>query len=168
MMTFSSRFNMLALSRLSVGTHAVSRNVPAVTMVRFLSSKKQSSKKNKNAYTGQNQGSRDRALDIILRCLDAPKATEPPISEEERQRRHEIGRNYVIGRFEAHNELNHDLACKLVMKQHAIQMLPRDSKLREEALKVNYSTTESVTPLDRPLPTEDGPLVIGRFRGRKR
>jgi hypothetical protein len=162
---------MLALARLSVTTASVvSRNhLPAAaTLVRFVSSKKSPSKKKKNAYTGQSQGNRDKTLEIILRCLDAPKKKEPPISEEERQRRHEIGRNYVIGRFEAHNELNHDLACKLAMKHHAIQMLPRDSKLREEALKQNYKTSEVVPPVDRPVATEDGPVLIGRSRGRKR
>jgi hypothetical protein len=162
---------MLALARFSVlSADVVSRNhLPAaVTMVRFVSTKKPASKKKKNAYGGQSQGNRDKPLEIILRSLDAPKKKEPPISEEERQRRHEIGRNYVIGRFEAHNELNHDLACKLAMKRHAIHMLPRNSKLREEALKQNYKRSEVLPPMDRPVPTEDGPVLIGRFRGRKR
>lgn len=82
----------------------------------------------------------DRALDLILRCLDAPISKESPEpDEEEKARRFEIGRNYVIGMFERHNEMNHDLACKMKMKTFAIKMLPRNSKLKEEALKIDMS-----------------------------
>ena len=82
---------------------------------------------------------------------------EPPISEEEQQRRHDIGRNYVIGRFEQHNAFHHDLACKLAMKQHAIKMLPRNSKIRDEALRTDYNLDGVEPPLARHIPQETPP-----------
>lgn len=78
-------------------------------------------------------------LPLILAALDAPMRQEPTISEEERERRYQIGRNYVIGKFRQHNEIHHDLACKLQLKNHAIRMLPKNTKLREEALKIDES-----------------------------
>jgi len=99
--------------------------------------KKKSSSGGGGASGGDSStGGRSRELDLILASLDAPVRTEGPISDDEKARRHEIGRNYVIGRFRQHNELDHDLTCKLHMKQHAIKMLPRNSKIREEALTV--------------------------------
>lgn len=53
---------------------------------------------------------RSKDLDLLLAALNAPSRREPPISIEEKARRHEIGRNYVIGRFQQHNEIHHDLA----------------------------------------------------------
>jgi hypothetical protein len=97
----------------------------------------------------------DRALDIIMRALDAPILKESPEpDEEEMARRYEIGRNYVKGMFERHNELNHDLACKMKMKTFAIKMLPRNSKLKEEALKVDASSP----PLWRPIMADTPPI----------
>jgi hypothetical protein len=99
----------------------------------------------------------DRALDIILRSLDAPFSKESPEpDDEEKARRFEIGRNYVIGMFERHNELNHDIACKIKMKNFAIKMLPRNSKLKEEALKID--TGSSGPPLWRPIMADTPPI----------
>ena len=83
------------------------------------------------------EASRDKTLDLVLKALDAPKRVEPPISDEEKKRRHEIGRNYVVGKFKEHNAMMHDLACKIQLKKHAVKMLPKQSKLKEEALKID-------------------------------
>jgi hypothetical protein len=91
----------------------------------------------KKAKSVKEDSARSKDLDVILASLDAQAREEPPISEEEKARRHRIGRNYGIGRFRQHNEIDHDLTCKMQMKKHAMKMLPRDSKLKEEALKVD-------------------------------
>jgi hypothetical protein len=93
--------------------------------------------KKKNKSVAQDDGGSSKELNLVLASLDAPSRTEPPISKEEKDRRHQIGRNYGIGRFRQHNEIEHDLACKIQMKKHAIKMMPRDSKLKEEALKTD-------------------------------
>lgn len=80
---------------------------------------------------------RDKNLELILASLNAPMRVEPEISRDEKARRYEIGRNYVIGRFQQHNDLHHDLACKIQLKMHCVKMLPRNSKLKEEALKID-------------------------------
>lgn len=95
-----------------------------------------------------------KQLNQILAALDAPVRKEPPISAEETERRYQIGRNYVIGCFEQHNDLNHDLACKLQLKRHALKMLPKEGRLREEALKIDMS----VPPLWRNLPVWTPPI----------
>lgn len=123
-------------------------------------------KKKKGKQQTENVG-KDRALDIILRALDAPILKESPKpDEEEMARRYEIGRNYVKGMFERHNEMNHDLACKIKMKNFAIKMLPRNSKLKEEALKVNdgdmdsddASSSSLGPPLWRPIMADTPPI----------
>ena len=81
---------------------------------------------------------RGREVDVVLAALEGKERKEPPISDEEKARRYEIGRNYVIGKFREHNELNHDLACKIQLKKHAIKMLPRNRpKVKEAALAVD-------------------------------
>ena len=82
-------------------------------------------------------GGRPNDLQLVLAALDAPMKQEPPIDAEERERRYQIGRNYVIGKFRQHNEIQQDLAFKLQLKRHAIKMLPKNTKLREEALKID-------------------------------
>lgn len=82
-------------------------------------------------------GSRSKEFELVVACLDAPMKQEPSITEEEKIRRYNIGRNYVIGRFREHNKIDHDITCKIKMKQHAIKMLPKNSKIREEALKIS-------------------------------
>lgn len=81
----------------------------------------------------------------------------PPASPEEMARRAEIGRNYVIGKFKRHNKLQHDLACKIKMKNHAIRMLPRDTMWKEEALKVDV-TGEGMVPKWRRIPVDTPPI----------
>jgi len=102
----------------------------------------------------QKEGGHDRNLDVVLRALDAPITQRPEPSEEEKARNYEIGRNYNIGMYERHNAMNHDLACKMKMKTFAIKMLPRNSRLKEEALKVD----NSAPPLWRHIPTDTPPI----------
>lgn len=116
---------------------------------------KQVKVKKKDKKSGKDtESQRSKELSLIMAALDAPERKEPPISEEEKARRYQIGRNYTIGRFRQHNENEHDITCKIHMKQHAIKMLPRDSKLREEALKIS----EEMPPAWRPIPVWTPPI----------
>lgn len=99
---------------------------------------------------------KDRLTQILIRAIDAKPREEPTPSKEEAGRRHEIGRNYVIGNFKRHNEVNHDMACKIRLKNHAIEMLPKDSMIREEALKISMDD-ESCPPISRLIPMETPP-----------
>ena len=113
-------------------------------------------KKEKKSAKKVQAGGRDRALDLLIRAIDAPVAQPPPASAEEMQRRFDIGRAYNIGTSKRHNKLNHDLNCKLRMKQHAIDMLPRDSVLREEALKIDED--DDGPPMWRHVPVWTPPI----------
>jgi len=132
---------------------------PILSQLRFFSDpdapKQKSSKVKKKAKKAAKvDTARSKDLDLILAALDAPIRKEPPVSEEEKARRHEIGRNYVIGRFRQHNELYHDLNCKIQMKKHAVNMLPKNSKLKEEAMEIDYEGP----PLWRNLPVWTAPI----------
>lgn len=167
---------MLALRRLTTTTrcYRVPLASAAAPSARFLSeqplrkAQKVKKKKKKKGASGEGSGGRDKQLELVLRALDAPKTRPPPADDEEMARRYQVGRNYNIGCFERHNEMQHDLACKLVMKQHAIKMLPKDSKIREEALSVDYGLTKLgpndplVPPLEQPIPREFPPVVKTR------
>jgi Mitochondrial ribosomal protein L28 len=115
---------------------------------------KQVKVKKKEKKSGDTESQRSKELSVIMAALDAPVRKEPPISEEEKARRFVIGRNYTIGRFRFHNETEHDLTCKIRMKQHAIKMLPRGSTLKEEALKIS----EEMPPAWRPIPVWTPPI----------
>ena len=52
-------------------------------------------------------------------------------------RRYQIGRNYVIGSWERHNEMTHDLAVKIRMKRYAVRMLPKEGQLGDSLVSVN-------------------------------
>ncbi|KAL3812020.1 hypothetical protein ACHAXA_001327 [Cyclostephanos tholiformis] len=98
-----------------------------------------------------------RITDLLIKAYDAPSLVPPPASAEEMAQRYNVGRNYVIGCFRRHNELNHDLAVKIRMKKYALRMMPREGidlgdvtttssdgrsvygKWKAEALKVNDS-----------------------------
>ena len=125
---------------------------------RSLSTKVKKKKKGKNAQkTDDGGGGKDRITELLVRAYDAPAIEPPPASEEEMARRHEIGRNYVIGMFNQHNEIDHDINCKLRIKDHAVQMLPRNSYLKEEALKIS-DDDESNPPLWRHIPSDTPPI----------
>jgi hypothetical protein len=99
---------------------------------------KQAKAKKKDKSKQKDDGSgKSKEYNLVVAALDAPIKKEPPISEEERARRHEIGRSYNIGRFRFHNQVNQDLTNKIHLKKHAINMLPRNSKMKEEAMKEN-------------------------------
>lgn len=72
---------------------------------------------------------------LMVMAIDAPYIGPPPASEEEMARRYQIGRNYVIGCWERHNALNHDLAVKIRMKKYAIKMLPREGQVGDSMLE---------------------------------
>lgn len=117
--------------------------------VKQLKVKKKVKKKKK-----KDDGERDSVTELFMRAYDAKPKPIPPASDEEMARRFEIGRNYNIGTWKEHNELSHDLACKLRMKHHAIKMLPKDTMWEEEALKED----EDGPPLWRPIPLDTPPI----------
>jgi hypothetical protein len=111
-------------------------------------------KKTPQGKAGDSSG-RSKELELILASLDAPSRVEGPVSDEERERRFQIGRNYVIGMFRQHNEMDHDLTCKMHMKRHALNMLKRHARLNEEALKIDDDQT---APLWRHMPVWTPPI----------
>lgn len=96
-------------------------------------------KKQQQAAAPTVKTGRDKDFDLVLAALNAPMRVEPEISAEEKARRYEIGRNHVIGRFRQHNEIHHDLACKIQLKMHAVKMLPRNSRVKDEAMKIDHT-----------------------------
>mmetsp|Transcript_21889 Transcript_21889/g.28334 ORF Transcript_21889/g.28334 Transcript_21889/m.28334 type:complete len:186 (+) Transcript_21889:103-660(+) len=78
----------------------------------------------------------DKNLQLVLDALNAPIVKEPEISKEEEARREAILKEFTIQRFNHHNNVNHDLSCKIGMKLHALEMLPKNSKIREDALAI--------------------------------
>jgi hypothetical protein len=118
---------------------------------------KKGPKKVKKKEKGVPEEVNSKEQDFFSRCLNAKKAIEPPISEEEKLRRYNVGRNYVIGNFNLHNEIQHDLSCKMKLKTLAIQMLPRGTVWKEEALRLPNPSTidlEMFPPVNRSLPWE--------------
>jgi len=104
----------------------------------------------------------DRLTNILIQVIDSKPRPAPKLSKEEVERRHNIGRNYVIGNFKKHNEINHDLACKIKMKNHAIAMLPKKSDkkygyLRDSALSVSIDD-EFMPPFERPIAVDTPPI----------
>uniref|UniRef100_A0A7S2U755 Large ribosomal subunit protein mL40 n=1 Tax=Attheya septentrionalis TaxID=420275 RepID=A0A7S2U755_9STRA len=140
--------------------------VPSCMQSRFLSdmdgpkTKQLKVKKKEKNKKSKSDGGKDRTVTLITKALNDPqnKPNPPPASEEEMARRSEIGRNYNIGTFKQHNALNHDLTCKLKMKNHAISMLPKNSTLREEALKIDMDDIENHPPKWRSIPTWTPPI----------
>jgi hypothetical protein len=126
----------------SVAQRSLRRPAAASPIVRFLSDagdgpRQRQSKVKRKDKRDKNSGGRTKELEVILAALDAPTTKEPAPDEEEKERRERILKAYTVGRWKQHNDLNHDLACKIQMKKHAIKMLPKDSKLKEEAMKVD-------------------------------
>ena len=74
---------------------------------------------------------------MVVTALDAPYVGPPAASEEEMAHRYQIGRNFVIGSWERHNEMNHDLAVKIRMKRYAIKNLPKEGQLGDGLVSVN-------------------------------
>ena len=104
----------------------------------------------------------DRLTNILIRAIDAKPRTPPKPSKEEAEKRQKIARAYTIGSFKQHNEMQHDLACKLRMKNHAIDMLPKydDEKLgylKEAAMTVSIEK-EFMPPYHRPIAVDTPPI----------
>ena len=84
-------------------------------------------KKGPSASKLEKQVSQESRMEaLLIKAYDAPALLPPSPSVEEANRRYEVGRNYVIGSFERHNEMYHDLAVKIRMKRYALQLLPRE------------------------------------------
>lgn len=115
-------------------------------------------RKVKKKEKSRKETGRPKELEIILASLDAKKTKEPPIDDEENARRSEIRKAYTIGKFKEHNEENHDLACKLKLKKHAMKMLPKDSEIKQKAMEIDdagpprWRTIPAWTP---PIPNFD-------------
>jgi hypothetical protein len=119
--------------------------------------KKQKKKVSKGGGAGKKDvgiSDSDKIYKTMVACLDAPGRKAPRASDEEMARRAAIGRQYVIGSFEQHNELNHDISCKIKMKIFAVKMLPRGTMWKEEALKI----TPEGPPLYRKIPLLTPPI----------
>ena len=113
-------------------------------------------KKKRESKIETSSSGRPRDLQILLDCLDAPKnKTPPPADEEEKKRREIIQKNYTVGKFKQHNAENHDLACQMRMKTHAINMLPKRTALKEKALVVD---SNNFPPRWRAIPAWTPPI----------
>ena len=99
-----------------------------------------------------------RMMDIMIRAHDAAPLEPPPATSEEMERRYHIGRNYVIGCFRRHNELNHDLAVKIRMKRYAIKMLPR------EGIDLGDNAATTTTAVGGTTSGQSGRSVYGRWK----
>jgi hypothetical protein len=103
----------------------------------------------------------DRITNILTKAVDTRPRPRPDFSLEEAAKNYQIGRDYNIGRFKVHNDIHHDLACKIRLKEHAIRMMPRNTDelgyLRMEALKID-SSPESMPPLYRSIPFDTPPI----------
>jgi hypothetical protein len=113
-------------------------------------------KKKRETKTETSSSGRPRDLQILLDCLDAPNnKPPPPTDEEEMKRRDIIQKNYTVGKFKQHNAENHDLACQMRMKKHAINMLPKKTALKEKALIVDNN---NFPPRWRAIPAWTPPI----------
>jgi len=144
-----------AIAAASTSTTAISSNSNTASDVfvlskRFLSSSEEGS------------STKNKLTDVLIRLIDAQPRIPPKPSPEEAERRYNLGRNYVIGKFNQHNDLDHDLACKIKMKQHAIKLLPKANDedfgyLKEAAMKIDMSE-ETVPPYHRPIAVYTPPI----------
>lgn len=121
---------------------------------------KSKKKKKKDGVSKLEEGSKkDPHIQMVIRCLDAPHPPKPRLTDEQKEKHYNAGRNHVIGRFKEHNERYHDLACKLKLKHHAMNMLPKDEGTvwREKALFIDTDIA-SFPPLWRQIPTDFPPI----------
>ena len=82
-----------------------------------------------------------KMVNMLTMAYDAPMVTPPEPSPEEKERRYQIGRNWVIGKWKEHNEINHDLAVKIRMKRYAMKMLPKEGELGDSLVSVDGKET---------------------------
>lgn len=108
-----------------------------------LAMKKQSPAAKKKKSAAASDGPSEEALagnktyKMLVASLDARVTKPPPASDEEMERRKLVGKNYVVGKFEQHNALEHDLSCKIRLKNHAIKMMPKHSLIRNAAMEID-------------------------------
>jgi len=115
-------------------------------------------KKEKKSAGGKKGGGRDEQINLLARALDVKPDGPPPPSEEELARRAEIVKAYTKGNFEFHNDINHDLANKIKLKNHAIKMLPREHNWKKEAVKISMAKGDIGPPYGRHIPTDYPPV----------
>lgn len=82
-----------------------------------------------------------KMVNLLTMAYDAPMVKPPEPSPEEKERRYQIGRNWVIGQWKEHNEINHDLAVKIRMKRYAMKMLPKEGELGDSLVSVDGKET---------------------------
>jgi hypothetical protein len=104
----------------------------------------------------------DRLTNILMQVIDAKPRKQQKPSPEEAERRSDLGKKYVIGNFKRHNEIHHDLACKIRMKNHAIDLLPHRNDeqfgyLKEAALTISMDD-DAMVPFHRPIPVDTPPI----------
>ena len=148
----STRTFLFRCSTISQRNCAIIQHTHTFSSLDAASSSKQPKKQKKKGKV--KEGSGDKIYDTLVRCIDAPQRKAPRASEEEMARRFQIGKQYVIGKFKQHNELNHDLSCKIKMKRFAVKMLPRGTMLKEEALKI----TDDGPPIYRHIALDTPPI----------
>jgi len=112
-------------------------------------------KEKKSSKKKGGDSERSRLVELLIQARDAKPVGPPPADEEEMARRFQVGREYNVGMMRRHNHINHDLNCKIRMKQHAVKMLPKESMWKKEALKLN----DSGPPLSRECFLPDYPPI---------
>ena len=112
-------------------------------------------KDKKSPKRGGGDRNAEKTKELLIRALDAKDPIPPPASDEEMARRAEVGRQYSIGMMRRHNDLNHDHSCKIKMKMHAVNMLPKGTMWGEEAMKID---DDNGPPLTRKMPTWTPPI----------
>jgi hypothetical protein len=78
----------------------------------------------------------NRIQELLVKAYDAPWTKAPVADEEEMARRYRVGREYVIGCWERHNEENHELAVKIRMKRYAIKRLPKEGEIGDSLIEI--------------------------------
>lgn len=123
----------------------------SVAHCRSLSSRQaKKEKKGKGSSSSNRLSDDDEMTNMLIACLDAKPRGEPSErrTEEEMKRRKNIVKAYTIGRFEQHNESEHDWTCKWKLKNFAIDAIP-DGFLKDEAIKVSEPGDGGFPPLWR-------------------
>lgn len=82
-----------------------------------------------------------KMVNLLTMAFDAPEVKPPEPSPEEKERRYQVGRNWVIGCWKEHNEINHDLAVKIRMKRYAMKMLPKEGELGDSLVSIDGKET---------------------------
>ena len=116
--------------------------------------KKKGKKSDSSSQKGADTAAQ-RNIKLLMESLDAPYRKEGPVSAQEMERRAQVAKNYTIGSFRQHNEIDHDLNCKLKMKQHAIRMMKTHPELKEAALQIS----DEMPPRWRQIPVWTPPIA---------